>query len=109
MIDQKLRTEFPMQVQGQMEICNAMKNMSHLQICKEPIVLIEVSVKILQAGLTVVAEGVQVVLQDLHLPPEVVQAVFQDHPAPRAEAPVWQAEVEVVPLLHQATFIKKII
>lgn len=102
MINQKRQIGFPMQVQEQMEICNAMKNMFHLQVCKEPIVLIEVPVKALQAGLTAVVEGVQVVLRDLHLLQEVVQPAFQDHPEPQAEALAWQVEAEVVPLLHQA-------
>ena len=49
-------------------------------------------------------EGVQVARQDL-LHPEVVQAAFQDHPVPQAEALVWQAEVVV--LLHQARLHQK--
>ena len=96
MTNQKLQIGFPMQVQEQMEICNVMKNMFLLQVQKGPIVLIEVQVKILQAGLIVVAEEVQVAVQDLH------QEVFQGHQAAQAGAPVWQAEVGVVPLLHQA-------
>lgn len=57
-------------------------------------------------------EGVQVVLQDLHLlHPEAVQAVFPAHHVAQEEAPVWQAEVVVLlrqAHLHQKNNLKKL-
>ena len=84
-----------MQTQGQVEISNAMKNMSLHQVQKEPIARIEVPVKILQEGLMEVVEGVQVVLRNLHQ--AAVQAVLQA----QAEALAYRVEVAVVHLLHQ--------
>ena len=91
-----------MQVQGPMEICNDIKNMFHLQVRKEPIVLAEVYVKVPQEDLMGPAEAVQVLLRDLrHRHQLAGQAVFQVLQVVQAEAPVCQVEAAVVHPLHQ--------
>jgi len=88
-----------MLVQEQMEICNVIKNTFLLQVHREPIALQEVAVKVPQAGLT---EGVQVARLNHQFHHEAVQAVFQDHLEPQAEAQVGQVAAVVVLLPHQA-------
>ncbi len=81
-----------------METYNAMKNMFQLQARKEPIVRIEVVVKVLQEIHTAVAEEVQAVRLGL-LHQVIDQAVFQVYPEVQAEALACQVEAAVV--VHQ--------
>lgn len=91
-----------MQVQGPMEICNVIKNMFHLQVRREPIVLPKMYVKVHQEDLMGPAEEVQVLLRDLHhLHLLAGQAVFHVLQVAQAEARVCQVEAAVVHPLHQ--------